>query len=681
MATEKKSALEKALPAMAKDIGVMKMGIMKLVAVQTGTPRTKAEQFFAGQQSKESAYEAKYGKSPTPTKSSSGGGSRSSKGLGFGPGTSVLDFIKNIANVLIKGALVSLGTMGIAKLLENDTIRENIKSFLKNLFLGVLNVIQKGATMLNDMMRENWPEIKETIISTLIAIKDLLVTGIKKAADVLSDPRVWEGVWEVIQTIFSAIKKILSTEIDINGEKVSLGAVVGAVVIAFGALKGAVWLLKAAADSAAKSLFGVGGGGGDVDVPDKGKGKKGPYRDPKTGRYTKTPPKPRVKLPGFLAGLGASTFVIGSAMELMDYEVEKARAEGGDEAAEKKSAEHTSMLLGQMDESMIGSAIMDASTSPTPTPKDKRTVEGKVTRAYTKTAPDDFDMSLLNVIAKGESGGDYNAMNQGGTKEKGIYGSGNSMKIIGKNLTDMTVGEVMMRGAPPSASPEKRKKEGLIFAAGKYQIVPETLKKLVNAGVVNRGDKFDAATQDKLGKALLEDAGLSQFKAGKKSPTEFQNDVSKIWGAVGNTAGETSLGGPNKANRLATNQFATLLAGGKIEEPTPVATVSPSPTPSAAMSQEQVKASQEEENPLIKMLVNFDKMIGGKLGLDSAELTAAWKMIEKEIASGPTFVDNSTSVNKGGSEMVTAQGSPAVRDENLLNAIMKMNGYTQPSVS
>ncbi len=664
--TKKNTALEKALPAMAKDIGVMKMGIMKLVSIQAGTPRSKAEQFFAGQASKESAYEAKFAKSPTASKTkTSTGGSRGGKGLGFGPGTSVLDFIKNIANMLIKGALLSAGTFGLAKLLENDDVRNTIKSFIKNLFTSIMNVIQKGAQMLTETMKENWPEIKEAIINTFLAIKNLLVAGIEKTGDILSDKRIWEGLYEIIKTIFDAIKKVLSTEVEIEGVKVSLGTVLGAVIVAFGALKGAVFLLKAAAESAAKSLFGIGGGGADVPDVDKGDKKKGPYRDPKTGRYTKTPPRPPVTMANRLLAGGVVGGVVAAGTAI---------TYGAAKTLEGMSKDELDVLAqsGGGDDTAMAAAILSQSKTPTPAPKNNRTVEGTVTRAYTKSAPDEFDKSLLNTIAKGESGGDYNSMNQGGTKDKGIYGSGNSMRVIGKNLTEMTVGEVITRGAKPSDSPEKRKKEGLIFAAGRYQIVPDTLKRLVNAGVVSKGDKFDAATQDRLGKALLEEAGLSSFKAGKMPASQFQNNVSKVWGAIANTSGQSSLGGPNKANLAASSQFATLLAGGKVEEaPVQVAAA----TPTAALPAGQVSTTTppaEEENPLVKMLLDFDKLTGGKLGFDSKELSAAMNMIGKEIMSGPTFVDNSTNVSKAGGDVVAAQGSPAVRDENILNKIMAM---------
>ena len=449
---KKNTALEKALPAMARDIGVMKMGIMKLVSIQAGTPRSKAEQFFAGQASKESAYEAKFAKSPTASKTkTSTGGSRGGKGLGFGPGTSVLDFIKNIANMLIKGALLSAGTFGLAKLLENDDVRNTIKSFIKNLFTSIMNVIQKGAQMLTETMKENWPEIKEAIINTFLAIKNLLVAGIEKTGDILSDKRIWEGLYEIIKTIFDAIKKVLSTEVEIEGVKVSLGTVLGAVIVAFGALKGAVFLLKAAAESAAKSLFGIGGGGADVPDVDKGDKKKGPYRDPKTGRYTKTPPRPPVTMANRLLAGGVVGGVVAAGTAI---------TYGAAKTLEGMSKDELDVLAqsGGGDDTAMAAAILSQSKTPTPAPKNNRTVEGTVTRAYTKSAPDEFDKSLLNTIAKGESGGDYNSMNQGGTKDKGIYGSGNSMRVIGKNLTEMTVGEVITRGANLQTHQKKERK-------------------------------------------------------------------------------------------------------------------------------------------------------------------------------------------------------------------------------
>lgn len=103
---------------------------------------------------------------------------------------------------------------------------------------------------------------------------------------------------------------------------------------------------------------------------------------------------------------------------------------------------------------------------------------------------------LLDFIAGPESGRwGYDAMNEGGTNggHTVVGRSGAAADILGKPLTSMTVGEVMDLQA-----------QGRLHAAGRYQIIGKTLKGLVDQGVVSRNDMFDAATQDKLGIALIE---------------------------------------------------------------------------------------------------------------------------------------------------------------------------------
>jgi len=141
--------------------------------------------------------------------------------------------------------------------------------------------------------------------------------------------------------------------------------------------------------------------------------------------------------------------------------------------------------------------------------------------------------SLLDMIAKGESAGagGYNAMNQGTPGGGPVIGSGDSQKIIQKKLTDMTVGEIMDRAAKPTDDAKKRKDGGLIFAAGRYQIIPDTLKGLVKQGIVSRDDKFDEATQDKLGMALIQGTGALKLAA-KGDYEGAQNALAKEWASI-----------------------------------------------------------------------------------------------------------------------------------------------------
>ena len=141
--------------------------------------------------------------------------------------------------------------------------------------------------------------------------------------------------------------------------------------------------------------------------------------------------------------------------------------------------------------------------------------------------------SLLDMIAKGESAGagGYNAMNQGTPGGGPVIGSGDSQKIIQKKLTDMTVGEIMDRAAKPNDDAKKRKENGLIFAAGRYQIIPDTLKGLVRQGIVSEDDKFDEATQDKLGMALIQGTGALKLAA-KGDYEGAQNAMAKTWASI-----------------------------------------------------------------------------------------------------------------------------------------------------
>lgn len=87
---------------------------------------------------------------------------------------------------------------------------------------------------------------------------------------------------------------------------------------------------------------------------------------------------------------------------------------------------------------------------------------------------------LFDLIAKGEGG--YNSINRG----KAGDSPGGAAKYFGKNLTDMTVGEIMDLQA-----------QNKVYAVGKYQIVPSTMKDFVARGGVSRSDMFNTKTQEK----------------------------------------------------------------------------------------------------------------------------------------------------------------------------------------
>jgi hypothetical protein len=110
---------------------------------------------------------------------------------------------------------------------------------------------------------------------------------------------------------------------------------------------------------------------------------------------------------------------------------------------------------------------------------------------------------LLNIIAQKESAtsGGYNAYNEGGT-DSGYqtvgYSGPSSSGPIRKNLTDMTIAEIMQHQA---------NKNPPIHAAGRYQIIGKTMRGLMSGSYGDTGvrttDKFSPANQDKLAIALI----------------------------------------------------------------------------------------------------------------------------------------------------------------------------------
>ena len=93
----------------------------------------------------------------------------------------------------------------------------------------------------------------------------------------------------------------------------------------------------------------------------------------------------------------------------------------------------------------------------------------------------------------------------------------------------MTVGEVMRLQA-----------EGKVFATGKYQIIPETLKGLIFGNYGNTGvkatDLYDAKTQDKLATTLID----YRLKLGGNDPVKQQFQLSQEFASITNPYTGTS---------------------------------------------------------------------------------------------------------------------------------------------
>lgn len=138
--------------------------------------------------------------------------------------------------------------------------------------------------------------------------------------------------------------------------------------------------------------------------------------------------------------------------------------------------------------------------------------------------------SLLDLIGQGESRGSYNASNRGTTGSADF-----NTKRAGKLLENMTIQEVMDYQAKGKNDPER------LFAVGKYQFIPSSLKEAVDRMGYDVNEKFTPEMQDRIASEyfLLQKRGkLGAYLSGKTyngkevSVEEALYSMSKEWAAV-----------------------------------------------------------------------------------------------------------------------------------------------------
>lgn len=120
----------------------------------------------------------------------------------------------------------------------------------------------------------------------------------------------------------------------------------------------------------------------------------------------------------------------------------------------------------------------------------------------------------LDIISGPESGGSYNAMNQG-TIGNNIVGSTLDSKTkIRKNLTDMTIGEILQRQQWLMNKSNPQVSDYGVYAAGRYQFVPNTLPGVMKSAGLTPQDKFSPENQDLMAITLLKQRGIQPWTVG-----------------------------------------------------------------------------------------------------------------------------------------------------------------------
>jgi hypothetical protein len=130
---------------------------------------------------------------------------------------------------------------------------------------------------------------------------------------------------------------------------------------------------------------------------------------------------------------------------------------------------------------------------------------------------------LAEVIASGESRGDYNIFN------KGTIGK-NAGKVAREDLSKMTITEYLRRGSLGKDDPQK------MFAVGKYQIIPDTMRNIVKGlGLDPNTTTLTPEVQDRMFRYLVDGKpAVRKYLEGKSDDANAAIlALSKEWASVG----------------------------------------------------------------------------------------------------------------------------------------------------
>lgn len=122
---------------------------------------------------------------------------------------------------------------------------------------------------------------------------------------------------------------------------------------------------------------------------------------------------------------------------------------------------------------------------------------------------------LLNLIGGVEAPQGYDQ----------VYGGIRSADQPPKPLTSMTVNEVLAwQDSIDARYPSE--------AAGRYQVMEDTLRGLVRSGQVSGNARFDRNTQDSIAVTLMKRRGLDDYQTGRISADKFAQKLSQEWASL-----------------------------------------------------------------------------------------------------------------------------------------------------
>ena len=214
--------------------------------------------------------------------------------------------------------------------------------------------------------------------------------------------------------------------------------------------------------------------------------------------------------------------------------------------------------------------------------------------------------SLLDIIGRGESGGNYNALVGGGSA----------------NLTGMTIAEVqqlqstMIKGGRPST------------AVGKYQMIAATLaEQAKKAGLDPNKTKFDQQTQDLLASQLVGQAG-----SGKKDPATVMKNLAGTWASLPqDMSGRGRYDGynTNKANINPNDLMAAIQSGPRDSYSSALKGVDPGTARNNTTSADTASAVSNARNSNDLTVIQISKM-DELIGLMKASNSINSKILQRQ---------------------------------------------------
>lgn len=175
---------------------------------------------------------------------------------------------------------------------------------------------------------------------------------------------------------------------------------------------------------------------------------------------------------------------------------------------------------------------------------------GNITGATSNATSNNMERAVMNLIGSTEAPQGYNQ----------VYGGIATRDRPNQPLTTMTVQQVLdWQDSIDARYPSE--------AAGRYQVMEDTLRGLVTSGKVSASAIFNETTQDKIALILMERRGLRAYQSGKISLQAFGNRLAQEWASLpvltGSKRGASYYAGDGLNHALVTPERLEAALGGE----------------------------------------------------------------------------------------------------------------------